>query len=46
MRGFGVIHVCSHEKVLFSRRTPKDFTWLLWRICGLVVSAILLCAAG
>lgn len=42
MRGFGVIQVCSDEKVLFSRRTPKDFTWLLRRICGFAVSAILL----
>jgi cobalamin transport system substrate-binding protein len=42
MRVFGAIHVCSHAKLLFSRRTPKDFTWLSWRICGLIVSAILL----
>ena len=43
MRGFGVIHVCSHGKLLLSRRTRKDFTWLPWRIWALVVvSAILL----
>lgn len=42
MRKFGVIRISSYEKVLFSRRTLKDFTWLLSRICGLVVSAIVL----
>ncbi len=42
MRGFGVVHVCSHEKVLSSARTPKGFTRWPWRICGLVVSTILL----
>jgi iron complex transport system substrate-binding protein len=43
MRGFGAIHVCSHAKLLFSGKTPKDFTWLPWRICALVaVSASLL----
>jgi iron complex transport system substrate-binding protein len=42
MRVFGVIHLCLHAKLLFSMGTPKDFTWLSWRICGLIVSAILL----
>ncbi|MGO9120321.1 MAG: ABC transporter substrate-binding protein [Desulfomonilaceae bacterium] len=43
MRGFGVVHLCSHEKVLFSTRTPKGLTWLPWRIWALVaVSAILI----
>ncbi len=34
--------MCSHEKVLSSARTPKGFTRWPWRICGLVVSTILL----
>jgi len=42
MREIAVIRICSHEKVLFTGGTLKDSTRLLWRICGLVVSAIVL----
>ena len=42
MRGFGIIRICSHEEILSSGETLKDLTWLLWRICGLVISTILL----
>ncbi|MBI5252693.1 MAG: cobalamin-binding protein [Desulfomonile tiedjei] len=42
MRWSEATHIYSYAKLLFSRRTPKNFTWLPWRICGLVaVSAIL-----
>jgi len=42
MRAFGVVHICCQAKLLFPRRTPKDFTWLHPRIWAFVVALAIL----
>ncbi|MGB6067574.1 MAG: helical backbone metal receptor [Desulfomonilaceae bacterium] len=41
MRVFRTIPVYSRARLLFSRISPKDFIWLLWRFWGLAVSTLL-----